>query len=171
MATARTETLSVAPRRILAPLACLLALLALSLAGPGTALAHSGPDDGGGHGGGSSGSSGSGRHGGDDRADRPEVRVSGMCGRGASSRLTLKGRDGEIEAEFEIHQRHSGHWRVVVVQERRIVWRGRERTSSRHGSLSVERRLDDLPGADEVMARAVGPRGLTCQATAVLPSS
>jgi hypothetical protein len=170
METLRTRYQTAAARRALGPLACLLALLALSLAGPGNALARGGPEDGGG-GHESSGHSGGG-HGGDDRADRPEVRVSGMCGRGASSKLKLQSRGGAIEAEFEINHHHrAAHWRIVVVQERRIVWRGRERTSTRYGSLSVERRLSDLPGSDEVMARAIGPRGLTCQATAVLPGS
>ena len=36
-------------------------------------------------------------------------------------------------------------------------------------SFSIERRLSDYPGPDQVTARAVGPRGITCQATATLP--
>jgi hypothetical protein len=139
------------------PLSFLLApaLLALALAAPGTALAGGGDDDDGG------------RRGGDDRA---EVRVAGVCGKGATSKLKLKADDGRIEAEFEVDQNRSGaKWRVVFVQERRVVYRGTERTSGRSGSWSIEERLDDLPGADEVVARAVGPRGLTCQAHAILP--
>jgi hypothetical protein len=131
-----------------APLSLLLvlALLALAAVGPGSALAK------GGHG------------------DRPEVRVAGVCGKGATSKLKLKARDGAIEAEFEVdHNRAGTPWRVVLVQERRVVWRGHARTGGASGSFSVERRLGDYPGADQVMARAVGPRGVTCQATAVLP--
>jgi hypothetical protein len=163
MATLRTRSLTAGFGRAPRALACLLALLALSLVGPGTALAHRGADEGSGHGGGDDSGHGGGGH-----IDRPEVRVPGMCGRGASASLKLKADDGGIEAEFELQHHRSTRWRVVVVQERRIVYRGRERTSALRGSLSIERRLDDLPGADEVMARAVGPRGLTCQATAVL---
>lgn len=37
--------------------------------------------------------------------------------------------------------------------------------------LRVRRRLPDFAGADQVNARASGPRGLTCQATAVLTES
>jgi hypothetical protein len=138
------------------PLTLALALLALAVVAPGTALARGGDDD-----------DDRGRRGGDDRA---EVRVAGACGRGATSKLKLKADDGRIEAEFEVDQNRSGaKWRVVFVQERRVVYRGTERTSGRSGSWSAEERLDDLPGADEVVARAVGPRGLTCQAHAILP--
>ena len=123
-----------------------LALLALAAIGPGSALAKGGD------------------------GDRPEVRVAGVCGKGATSKLKLKADDGRIEAEFEVdHNRAGTRWRVVFVQERRVVYRGRARTNTRSGSWSIEEHLADLPGSDQIMARAVGPRGLTCQATAVLP--
>ena len=136
------------------PLAIAIVLLAFAVLGPAAALAKGGGDDG-----------GSGR-GGD---DRPEVRVAGSCGRGATSSLKLKARDGGIEAEFEVHGRASAMWRVAFVQEQRTVWRGRARATSSSHSFSVERRLGDYPGPDQVFARAVGPRGVTCQATATLP--
>jgi hypothetical protein len=131
------------------PIVLALALLALTLVGPASALARGG---GGGGGGGS----------------RPEVRVAGACGRGATSSLKLKARDGGIEAEFEVHGR-TGLWRVALVQEQRVAWRGHMRTSSVSHSFSLERRLGDYPGPDQVLARAVGPRGITCSATATLP--
>ena len=74
-----------------------------------------------------------------------------------------------IEAEFEVHGRAGATWRVAFVQEARIVWRGRARTLGPSRSFSIERRLSDYPGSDQVTARAVGPRGITCQATATLP--
>ena len=132
------------------PIVLALALLALAVLGPASALARGGGGGGGGGGG------------------RPEVRVAGSCGRGATSSLKLKARDGGIEAEFEVHGR-AGLWRVAVVQEQRVAWRGRPRTSSASHSFSVERRLGDYPGPDQVLARAVGPRGITCSATATLP--
>src|SRR3954469_5482373 len=136
------------PRMATLPFALLLALLALTLLGPASALAR-----GGGGGGG----------------DRPEVRVGGSCGRGATSTLKLKARDGGIEAEFEGHGRAGSSWSVVFVQGPRPVWRGRARAAGASHSFSVERRLGDYPGPDQVFARAVGPRGMTCQATATLP--
>jgi hypothetical protein len=141
------------------PIALALALLALVVLAPVSALAKGGGDDGGGHGGGGHGGGG----------DRAEVRVAGTCGRGATSTLKLKARDGGIEAEFEVHGRAGSSWRVVFVQERRTVWRGRARTGGPSSSFSIERRLGDYPGPDQVFARALGPRGATCQATATLP--
>jgi hypothetical protein len=138
-------------------IAILAAAASLALVGPGAALAKGGDDDGGG---------GSGRGGG---GDRPEVRVAGSCGRGATSKLKLKADDGQIEAEFEVHGRSGAKWRVVFVQENRIAWRGSARTSGSSRSFSIERRLSDYAGPDHVTARAVGPRGITCQATATLP--
>src|SRR4051794_26309449 len=150
----RMETMSLipaAPRRAASlPLLIAIALLALAVIGPASALAKGG---GGGGGGG----------------DRPEVRVAGSCGRGATSTLKLKARDGGIEAEFEVHGRAGSAWSVAFVQERRTVWRGRARTAGSSRSFSIERRLGDYAGPDQVFARAVGPRGVTCQATAILP--
>jgi hypothetical protein len=152
--TPRTLALIPAARRRAVSLfiAILAAAASLALVGPAAAPAKGGGDDGGGGGG-----------------DRPEVRVAGSCGRGATSKLKLKADDGQIEAEFEVHGRSGSKWRVVFVQENRIAWRGRARTSGSSRSFSIERRLSDYAGADHVTARAVGPRGITCQATATLP--
>jgi hypothetical protein len=104
------------------------------------------------------------RHGND---DRDEVRAAGTCGGSARSELKLKSRDGGIEAEFEVdHARRGSSWRVTLSQEGRVVWRGSVR--ARSGSFSLERQLRDLAGADRVSARASGPRGVTCRATATL---
>lgn len=104
------------------------------------------------------------------RGGRDEVRVSGSCGAGASSHLKLKQDSGGIEVEFEVdHNRVGASWRVVIVQERRVVWRGSARTRSPSGSFEVSRLLRDLPGGDRISARAWGPRGVTCEAAATLP--
>jgi hypothetical protein len=102
--------------------------------------------------------------------DRAEVRASGVCGKGATAKLRLRARDGGIRARFEVDHHRSGvSWRVVLIQDRRVIWRGRARTGGPSASFEVERRLRDLPGADQVTARASGPGGLTCSATATLP--
>ena len=119
-----------------------LATLALALTAPAAALAH--------------------------RDDR-DVRVSGTCGRGATSKLRLTAKDGAIRVEFEVRSRRGGErWRVVLVHERRVAWRGRARTRSGSGSFRVRRSLPDFGGADQVTARASGPRGNICQAGGVL---
>lgn len=146
---ARMQTPPTARRRAASfPIAFALALLVLALIGPASAFARGG----GGGGGGDS---------------RPRVTVAGSCGRGATSTLTLKARDGVIQAEFEVHGR-TGLWRVAVVQEQRVAYRGRAWTSRATHAFSLERRLADYPGPDQVFARAVGPRGITCSATATL---
>jgi hypothetical protein len=155
-----TTTLALIPaarRAAILFIAILAAAAWLTVLGPSAALAKGGGDDGGGGGG----------HGGG--GDRPEVRVAGSCGRGATSKLKLKADDGAIEAEFEVHGRAGAKWRVVFVQENRIAWRGRARTVGASRSFSIERRLGDYPGPDHITARAVGPRGITCQASAALP--
>jgi hypothetical protein len=139
------------PRAAVLTTLTLVVLLVLPLLGAASAFAKGG--GGGGHGG-----------------NRPEVRVAGSCGRGASSNLKVKARDGGLEVEFEVeHTRANARWHIVLVQERQVAWRGSARTHAPSGSFSLERRLSDFPGPDQVMARGVGPRGITCQATAVLP--
>lgn len=97
-----------------------------------------------------------------------EVRAKGSCGGGASSSLRLKPEGGAIELRFEArHGRGSPGWRVVLVQERRIVWRGRPRAHD--GRVRVRRTLADLAGVDRVVVTASGPRGLRCVAAATLP--
>ncbi len=103
-------------------------------------------------------------------ASGEEVRVTGSCGGGASSELRLRAEDGFIRARFRVDssQSHS-RWQVTIVRERRLVWRGRV-LSDGGGSLDVERRIRDLRGAEQITARALGPRGITCIATGTLPA-
>ena len=98
-----------------------------------------------------------------------DVRVSGRCSKATSSQLRLRARDGAIRLEFEVRRRRAGEaWRVVIVHERRVVARASARTSGSSGSFRVRRSLHDLDGPDRVTARASGPRGLTCEASATL---
>jgi hypothetical protein len=101
--------------------------------------------------------------------DGDDVRVEGDCGRGASSRLRLKADHDDIRVEFDVRGRRAGErWRVVLVHERRVVWRGRARTRSRSASFRVRRWVPDFDGADEISVRGSGPNGNTCHATATL---
>ena len=140
-------------RRALALLGVLGTLGGPPVLGAGPAFARDGGD-------------GGGRGGGDDRR---EVRTTGTCDRGATIRLRLRSRDGELRADVEIdHARRGSSWRLVLVQDRRVVWRGRARLGSASDSVEIERRLRDLPGADSVSARAWGPGGVTCSVAATL---
>jgi hypothetical protein len=125
-----------------------LAAIAAILALPAAASARGGGDGGGGD----------------------DVRVSAACGRGASAELRVRAHHGAIEVEYRVRRARDGErWSVALVHERRVVWRGSAVT---HGDgLRVRRTLPDFAGADEITARASGPRGLTCQATATLSAS
>jgi hypothetical protein len=118
-----------------------LAVLMLALAVPSAALARGGDD----------------------------VRVSGSCGRGASAELRLKADDGAIEVELRVRRTQAGErWSVALVHERRVAWRGAATTNRSRDGFRIRRTLANYPGADEISARATNPRGLTCQATAIL---
>ena len=132
-------------RRLLVLLCC---FVAPCVAAPSVALADSG--------------SGSGSDG-----DR-EARVSTRCAGGATSQLRVRARDGSIRVEFELTRRPAREsWRIVIVHERRIAWRGTVRTGD-SGSLRVRRSLDDYEGVDRVTVRASGPRARTCDTSARL---
>lgn len=128
------------------PAGLVIALLALALVVPTAALARGG-------------------------GSRPEVRVAGSCGKGARSKLKLKQDNSAIETEFEVDNNRVGTaWRVVLVHDGHVAFRGTRHTHAPSGSFTVARRISNLRGADRVTARAVGPRGLTCVASAVLPA-
>ena len=97
-----------------------------------------------------------------------DVRVSGTCGAGAASELRLQAEDGAIRVRFEVDGRRTGErWRIVLVHERRVVWRGSRRTRS-NTRLRMRRSIANYAGADYVRVRASGPHGNTCSAGATL---
>jgi hypothetical protein len=100
--------------------------------------------------------------------DRGEARVAGVCASGAVASLRLKDEDDGIEVRFAVERSRPGTWRVVVVHERRLAWRATVRTTRRDRSFELRRTLPDLPGSDTVTARAWGPAGSTCRATATV---
>jgi hypothetical protein len=100
-------------------------------------------------------------------ASGDDVRAAGSCGAGATSSVRLDPGGGRIDLRFEARMgRGSPRWRVVVVQERRIVWRGRVRAHD--GRVRVRRSLADLPGVDGIRVTASGPGGVRCVAAATL---
>jgi hypothetical protein len=97
--------------------------------------------------------------------DGDDARVKGTCGKGVTSELRLRAEDGAISVEFRLDSNHRGQrWRLVLVHERRVVWRGRKRTRSGSGSFRIRRSVPDFSGVDQVSVRASGPGGNTCQA-------
>jgi hypothetical protein len=99
-----------------------------------------------------------------------EARATGVCSGTATAALRLKSDDGRIEVRFAVeHARAGNPWRIVLVQERRVAWRGTARIVRLGGSFELRRQLRDLPGADTVTASAWGPRGSVCRVSATLP--
>ncbi len=103
---------------------------------------------------------------------RDDVRVFATCGRGATAALRLKTVDGGIELRFKLdHSRPGAAWRVALVHERRVAWKGTVRTIRPKRSFELKRTLPDFPGTDTITARAWGPQGLTCRASGTLARS
>lgn len=105
------------------------------------------------------------------KGGQPDVRVSVRCGDGVTAGLRLQARDNGIRARFEVDHARAGSWNVVLVHERQVAWKGQSRVTLMRGSFEIERTVPDFPGSDAVSARATGPRGTVCQATAVAPQA
>ena len=98
-----------------------------------------------------------------------DARAVGVCSKGVTAELRLKMEDRGIELRFKLRQAQAtSAWRVALVQERRVIWKGTLRTRRQSRSFELRRTLQDLPGDDTVTASAWGPRGLGCRATATL---
>jgi|tagenome__1003787_1003787.scaffolds.fasta_scaffold20814884_2 hypothetical protein len=95
----------------------------------------------------------------------------GRCGGGARSTLSAWAEQEQlIGAAFSLKGAHEGgEWRIVLVHEGHVTWRGTARAGA-DGALKVLRRLDDYPGADRIAVRAYGPSGATCAAATRLSS-
>jgi len=75
--------------------------------------------------------------------------------------LELSRDRGLIEARFTV--READHWRIVLVHEGHVAWRGYE-----NGAFTVRRRVKDYRGPDHLTVRAMGADGTVCAKTAVL---
>ncbi|HSF60901.1 MAG TPA: hypothetical protein VLA69_04345 [Gaiellaceae bacterium] len=118
-----------------------LAVLSSALALPLSAGADDGPDD---------------------------VRRTGTCSRSSEFRLRLRSDDDVIRVEFEIESNRRGaRWAVILLHERRIVFRGNLRTDD-GGSVELRRSVPNWFGADSFVVRATGPRSETCRVSAQL---
>ena len=104
---------------------------------------------------------------GDDDDDRNEQRVAGSCTGGTTAKLKVKYDDGRIETEFEVDQNRTGvTWKVRVRRNGKLVIRTRATTAGRSGSFSVERKIGNPAGTDQIRARATSPSGEVCRASA-----
>ena len=98
-----------------------------------------------------------------------DVRVTATCGAGRRRRAADPRRSWRDQGRVHGAPPPRGErWRIVLVHERRVAWRGTLRTSRASDSLRLRRVRARLRRPDQVTARASGPRGLTCVASATL---
>jgi hypothetical protein len=102
------------------------------------------------------------------RVDDDDVRVTARCSGRSTASLRLRRDDGALRVELRVETVRSGApWRVVLLHDRRLAFRRALRTGG-GGSLRVRRVLPDWFGRDTIVARATGPRGETCRASATI---
>lgn len=95
-----------------------------------------------------------------------EVRRAGTCTGSSRATIRLEADDGRIEVEFEIRTRSSTRaWRVVLLHERRVAFRGLVKPRSGGRSVRIRRTVPDWFGRDVIVVRATGPGVETCRAT------
>ena len=99
-----------------------------------------------------------------------EARIELSCSANSSVRLRVRTRDDDaLRIDLDVRTPVRGaSWNVVMVHERRLVFRIQRRTGGSSGSFSLRRTIPDWPGRDTVTVRATGPRGETCRATATV---
>jgi hypothetical protein len=96
----------------------------------------------------------------------PGVRVGGVCGKGSTAKLKVKGDDGRIEVEFEVDQNRAGvPWKVTIRRGSALVVSTRATTHAPSGSFSVERKVAGPHGTIVAVATRAGER---CSATAAV---
>src|SRR4051812_27809188 len=92
-----------------------------------------------------------------------------QCGGGAHSSLSVwSGKGGKVGVASALAGAPPGDaWRLVVVHEGHVRWRGRA-VAGHDGRLELYRQVGDYGGVDHVSVRAYGPGGATCAASADL---
>jgi len=98
-----------------------------------------------------------------------DVRVRGWCSGSNSSQLRVRVDDGRLRIEFRIDaDRRYGAWSIVVLRERRIVYRGSLSPGFGGRRVELRTRIADWPGTDAVVVRASTRTGQSCRATATV---
>jgi len=104
-------------------------------------------------------------------AKEGDVIRTGVCDAGSTWKLKLSPNDpAMIEVEFQVDENIAGHtWRVRLVQDGELVFKGARVTKAPSRSFTLRRLLPDTLGRDIIRARAVNAlTGEVCIARAVL---
>jgi hypothetical protein len=96
-----------------------------------------------------------------------DVRSTGKCSGSSSSKIKVKPDNGRLEVEFEVDQNKNGvKWNVKLKDNGDIVFRGTETTKAPSGSFSLQKRIDDRAGTDQVVGIGRNPAtGERCKAS------
>ncbi|MEQ1786962.1 MAG: hypothetical protein ABL966_07910 [Acidimicrobiales bacterium] len=97
-----------------------------------------------------------------------DVKVSGSCTGNTDWKLKLGPRTGAIETEFEVDSNRVGQrWSVSITDNGARVFTGTGTTVAPSGSFTVERRIPNRVGRDNIVARATNAAtGESCVARA-----
>jgi hypothetical protein len=103
-------------------------------------------------------------------ASDDEIRHDGTCSGSSSSEIKVKPDDGRIEVEFEVDQNKSGEkWKVKIKDNGETAVKKTMTTHGPSGSFSLERKIADRTGKDEIVGKAKNKAsGERCSATATL---
>lgn len=102
-------------------------------------------------------------------ADERETRKAGACTASSEIEIRLRAEKDVIRIELEIEaDRPRTAWNVVVLHERRIVFRGVIRARSGSRTARLRRTVDDFLGRDSIAVRASGPRLESCRVSAAV---
>jgi hypothetical protein len=92
-----------------------------------------------------------------------EVERRGACSGSAHWKLKVKNDDGRLEVEGEVDSNRVGQrWRWRIIHNGSVTARGVRETAGRSGSFSVERKVVNLRGTDNIVFRA-SHGGQTCR--------
>jgi hypothetical protein len=87
--------------------------------------------------------------------DDDRVIKTGSCSAGADWKLKVKTDDGRLEVEGEVDTNQSGQtWKWKIKDNGSVAAKGSATTGGRSGSFSVERKITNQAGTDNVVFRA-----------------
>jgi hypothetical protein len=101
--------------------------------------------------------------------DGRDVRKAGTCTAASEMSVRLRADGKKIRVELEIEGRQRGAtWRVILLRERRIAFRGVIRAREGSREVRLRRTLDDWFGRNSIVIRASGPLAETCRVSAAV---
>ena len=88
-------------------------------------------------------------------ANEDDVIRRGNCSGSSDWKLKLSPEDGRIEVEYEVDSNRVGQsWKVKIVKNGNVIFRGTRTTKGASGSFEVRRVTSNPPGSDTFRATA-----------------